>query len=174
VDADRVPLTVESVVSTQDGVCCRLFPTTGAEQPLAEEIDLSGAVTGRVERYGPHARAYLPDAVALPAAAVPGWLFALAGLGPRPRPTSPGLLLSTVDEPRIRLDWAAGVITAPGTDVDLTGTGRIDLIDRGAAGLWLASPLPVELREDGLPADAEALRPTTPAEIWHDLVMLLA
>jgi hypothetical protein len=179
VDADGVPLTVESVVSTGDDVHCRLFPTTGAGRPLAVEIDLSGAVTGRVERYGPHARVTLPGPVGpvfLPAAAVPGWLFALLRLGPRPQPAVPGIRLATVDglPARTRLDWAAGVVTEPGGDVDLTATGRLDLIDADGAGLWLVSPLPPDLREDGVPADAEALRPFRPADLWDHLVLLLA
>jgi hypothetical protein len=179
VDADGVPLTVDSVVSTKDGdVRCLLFPTTGAPQPLVVEVDLSGAVTGRVERYGPHARADLPGLnapVDLPAAALPGWLFALAGLGPRPVPRFQGVMLSAGDDlpvrgRRIRLDWSAGMITAP----DLTATGRIDVIDAHQDGLWLVYPPPPELVDDDVPPDAVALRPVRPGDLWNDLVLLLA
>lgn len=170
VDSDGTPLTVESRVSTE--VHCRLFPTTGADQPLAVEIDLAGAVEGRVERYGPHARM---NGVPLRASAAPGWLFAFMRLGPRPKPVFEGIALATVDagHRRITLTWSAGVITEPDRDVDLTATGRLDIID-GGEGLWLASPVPPELREDDVPADAEVLRPTTPAALWDTLVLLLA
>lgn len=117
----------------------------------------------------------------LPAAALPGWLAGLVGLGPRPRAEVRGLLVTSrtaLAEPgRLPAGWAGAPAAHWRLDLTVPGAGPSSLEVLDAGSLWALSPVEEALlaaEEVAVDGEPVAVRPTTPSAVWRWLAPLAA
>jgi hypothetical protein len=171
---------------------------SGGNHPYEEAPDAGVAVAEAhlsiqatelaIRRRGPVAQIATDDGaipLVLRASALPVWLFARLVGGMRPAPGDRRVHIGPWADVAISgtgwtLDWAHGYdTTLEPSDEDwstavVTQRGRIEMLDRGAHGLWRVTDVPDDLREPGDTGEEVAVCPTTAAALWAELTLLAA